>query len=82
MVQITPRLPEVATHDADGFEQLIKLGFGSKRKMLRNNLKPVIEREALTALMLGLGIAETARAEDLSVGQWVALSNTILKQYP
>ena len=41
-----------------------------------------MDRDVLTQLMSDLAIPETARAEDLSVEQWVALSNTILKQSP
>jgi 16S rRNA (adenine1518-N6/adenine1519-N6)-dimethyltransferase len=82
VVKLTPRPPALAADDLGGFEQLVKLGFGSKRKMLRNNLKGVVERDDLEAMMTTLGIAPTARGEDLSVEQWVALSNTILKQSP
>ncbi|MBE9113496.1 16S rRNA (adenine(1518)-N(6)/adenine(1519)-N(6))-dimethyltransferase RsmA [Nodosilinea sp. LEGE 07298] len=80
VVKITPRSPTTPSNDLAGFDRLVKLGFGSKRKMLRNNLKGVIDRDELEAMMTSLGIEPTARAEDLSVEQWVALSNTILKQ--
>ncbi|MGB3200020.1 MAG: 16S rRNA (adenine(1518)-N(6)/adenine(1519)-N(6))-dimethyltransferase RsmA [Nodosilinea sp.] len=79
VVKITPRPPTTPSDDLAGFDRLVKLGFGSKRKMLRNNLKGAIDRDALEAIMTALGIEPTARAEDLSVEQWVALSNTILK---
>lgn len=79
VVKITPRSPTLPSDDLAGFDRLVKLGFGSKRKMLRNNLKGVIHRDELEAMMTALAIEPTARAEDLSVEQWVALSNTILK---
>lgn len=82
VVRLQPRPPGVVAVDPAHLNQLIKLGFASKRKMLRNNLKAVVNRDDLTDLMAHLDIAETARAEDLSVEQWVALSNTILKQSP
>ncbi len=82
VVRLQPRLPQVVAQHPDHLDQLIKLGFSSKRKMLRNNLKAVLDRDVLTQLMSDLVIPETARAEDLSVEQWVALSNTILKQSP
>jgi 16S rRNA (adenine1518-N6/adenine1519-N6)-dimethyltransferase len=82
VVRLRPRLPQVVTQNPDHLDQLVKLGFSSKRKMLRNNLKAVMDRDVLTQLMSNLAILETARAEDLSVEQWVALSNTILKQSP
>ncbi|WP_017299431.1 16S rRNA (adenine(1518)-N(6)/adenine(1519)-N(6))-dimethyltransferase RsmA [Nodosilinea nodulosa] len=80
VVKLTPRPPATPSDDLTGFDRLVKLGFGSKRKMLRNNLKGVIDRDELEAIMTNLGIEPTARGEDLSVEQWVALSNTILKQ--
>jgi len=82
VVRLRPRLPQVVAQNPDYLDQLVKLGFSSKRKMLRNNLKAVLDRDVLTQLMSDLAIPETARAEDLSVEQWVALSNTILKQSP
>jgi len=82
VVRLRPRLPQVVAQNPDHLDQLVKLGFSSKRKMLRNNLKAVMDRDVLTRLMSDLAIPETARAEDLSVEQWVALSNTILKQSP
>ncbi len=82
VVKLTPRPPVLAADDLVGFERLVKLGFGSKRKMLRNNLKGIVERDDLESMMTTLGIEPTARGEDLSVEQWVALSNTILKQSP
>ncbi|MEO1069237.1 MAG: rRNA adenine dimethyltransferase family protein, partial [Cyanobacteria bacterium J06638_6] len=79
VVKLTPRPPATVSDDLTAFDRLVKLGFGSKRKMLRNNLKGMIDRDELETLMTDLAIAPTARGEDLSVEQWVALSNTILK---
>ena len=56
-------------------DQLVRLGFASKRKMLRNNLQSIIERDRLITLLEDLSINPQARAEDLSVTQWVILSN-------
>ena len=58
-------------------ETLIKLGFSSKRKMLRNNLKSIVERDELSHLLEQLNIDPQARAEDLSVADWVRLSNQL-----
>jgi 16S rRNA (adenine1518-N6/adenine1519-N6)-dimethyltransferase len=77
VVQLTPRSLTVAADNLAQLEHLVKLGFASKRKMLRNNLKGVLDRNDLAMLMSELAIAETARAEDLSVEQWVSLSNQL-----
>jgi 16S rRNA (adenine1518-N6/adenine1519-N6)-dimethyltransferase len=58
-------------------ETLIKVGFSSKRKMLRNNLKAIVERDELSHLLEQLNIDRQARAEDLSVADWVRLSNQL-----
>jgi 16S rRNA (adenine1518-N6/adenine1519-N6)-dimethyltransferase len=77
VVKLTPRKLEVLVKDAKKFETLVKLGFGAKRKMLRNNLHSIIERSSLSELMSNLGISENARAEEISVTQWVDLANMI-----
>ncbi|NMF82968.1 16S rRNA (adenine(1518)-N(6)/adenine(1519)-N(6))-dimethyltransferase RsmA [Nodosilinea sp. P-1105] len=77
VVQLTPRPLATPAVDPEGLNQLVTLGFRSKRKMLRNNLKGICDRDSLTTLMTQLGIADTARAEDLSVDQWVALANQL-----
>ena len=55
--------------DPARFAQLVATAFGQRRKMLRNTL--VDHAEAMEAL----GIAATARAEEIGPQTWVALSN-------
>jgi dimethyladenosine transferase (EC 2.1.1.-) len=43
--------------------------------MLYNNLDCVIERSQLSQILRNLGINPQARAEELSVAQWVELAN-------
>jgi 16S rRNA (adenine1518-N6/adenine1519-N6)-dimethyltransferase len=56
-------------------ETLIKLGFSSRRKMLRNNLKTLMDIDRLAAFLREIGMREDSRAEDLGLEQWIALSN-------
>ena len=79
VIRLRPRPPATPATDPQRLQQLLKLGFGSKRKMLRNNLAAAIERSPLLELFAALNIAENARAEDLSVADWVALSNKMLE---
>lgn len=58
-------------------ETLVKLGFSSRRKMLHNNLKSIIERDSLTLILEQLNINPHVRAEDLSIDQWITLSNNL-----
>ncbi|MBD2194879.1 MULTISPECIES: 16S rRNA (adenine(1518)-N(6)/adenine(1519)-N(6))-dimethyltransferase RsmA [Calothrix] len=78
VVRMRPRAIEIPANDPRKFENLLKLGFGAKRKMLRNNLQPVVERDRLTHLLEQLEINPQVRAEDLSVSQWVTLANQLL----
>ena len=80
VIRLRPRsFPQVAA-DSALLERLLKLGFGSKRKMLRNNLSSLIERSQLLGYLATLDIADNVRAEDLSVTDWVALSNKMLEE--
>lgn len=80
VIRLRPRpFPQLAKEPAL-LERLLKLGFASKRKMLRNNLSAVVERSRLIELLATLEIADNVRAEDLSVTDWVALSNKMLEE--
>ncbi|MEM6255264.1 MAG: 16S rRNA (adenine(1518)-N(6)/adenine(1519)-N(6))-dimethyltransferase RsmA [Cyanobacteria bacterium P01_D01_bin.156] len=56
---------------------LVKQGFSQKRKMLRNNLQSLIDRDRLTSMLEAMEINPQARAEQLSVDNWVTLTNQI-----
>jgi len=77
VVRLRPRVIQTPALNPENLESLIKLGFSSKRKMLRNNLKSIINLESLTELLEKLQINPQYRAEDLSVAQWVTLSNNL-----
>ncbi len=77
VVRLIPRQLEKQANDPKYLETLVKLGFSAKRKMLRNNLQSVIERDELTAILERLNINPQARGEDISVVQWVELSNEL-----
>jgi 16S rRNA (adenine1518-N6/adenine1519-N6)-dimethyltransferase len=78
VVRLRPRRLETQANDPKYLEMLVKLGFSSKRKMLRNNLKSVIESDKLNQILEQLKVNPQARAEDLSVQEWVALSNLLI----
>lgn len=78
VVRLIPRRQRWAVQDPQRLQQWVTLGFANKRKMLRNNLKGVIERDHLMAVMEHLGLDPKARAEDLGIEQWIALSNRAL----
>lgn len=77
VIRLYPRAPEVTAADPQYLEKLIKLGFAAKRKMLRNNLQSLHERDQLSQILEQLELNPQCRAEDLSVAQWVSLSNLL-----
>ncbi len=78
IVRLTKRQIQVAPQNPQKLETLIKLGFAAKRKMLRNNLQSLVERDRASQLLEQLKINPQARAEDLSVSQWIALCNSLV----
>ncbi|BCL39369.1 16S rRNA (adenine(1518)-N(6)/adenine(1519)-N(6))-dimethyltransferase RsmA [Nostoc sp. MS1] len=77
VVRLRPRPIEIPAQEPKRLETLVKLGFSAKRKMLRNNLQSVVDRDRLTQLMEQLNIDPQARAEDISTQQWVELANLV-----
>lgn len=77
VVRLRPRQLFPKAINPSCLENLVKLGFAAKRKMLRNNLKVIVDRDRLTQLLEQLEVDPQARAEDLSVSQWVALANKL-----
>lgn len=82
VIRLRPRLIETPAVNPRHLENLVKLGFGSKRKMLRNNLKGAVDLDKLIQLLEELQINPESRAEDLSVEQWVNLSNNMISSQP
>jgi 16S rRNA (adenine1518-N6/adenine1519-N6)-dimethyltransferase len=77
VIRLTPRRLDIEPTSPKVLDNLVRLGFGSRRKMLRNNLQGAIDREALTELLISMEINTEARAEDLSIEQWIHLSNLV-----
>jgi 16S rRNA (adenine1518-N6/adenine1519-N6)-dimethyltransferase len=73
-VRIAPRAgTELAPHDSETFFRIVRRGFSQRRKQLRNLLRGEIPNwdEAAAAI----GFDPRARAEELGLEQWLALSN-------
>jgi 16S rRNA (adenine1518-N6/adenine1519-N6)-dimethyltransferase len=74
VVRLTPRAPnELPAHDAETFSRVVRLGFSQRRKQLRNLLKTEVPEWADAAAAIRFD--SRARAEELSLEQWIALSN-------
>jgi len=75
VVRLIPRPPEERTaRDEAKLAAVVAAAFAQRRKMLRNNLKGWLDDEGFARL----GIAPTARAEDLSVADYVRMANSLI----
>lgn len=77
VIRLRPRTLEHPANNPRQLETLIKLGFASRRKMLRNNLQSLIKIADLTNILEQLNFNPQCRAEDLSLEEWILLSNNI-----
>jgi 16S rRNA (adenine1518-N6/adenine1519-N6)-dimethyltransferase len=88
VIQLRPRPFGQVAKQPLWLDKLVRMGFSSRRKMLRKNLQSAIagepdeNREKIGCLLSQLGSTAAARAEDLSVGQWVELSNVLRQEQP
>lgn len=77
VVRLTPKKLNKPADNPRFLDSLIKLGFASRRKMLKNNLKSIIDPENLSDLLIELDLNPLARAENLSLDEWILLSNKL-----
>lgn len=62
----------------DKFFEIVKTGFGQKRKKVIRNLDSIADKNKLTAVFAELGIDDNARAEDVSLDTWIKLSEKLI----
>lgn len=72
VVQLRPKPEREANIDIDSLAKVTQAAFGQRRKMLRASLKSLNVNVA--DLLEATGIAETARAEELSVTDFIRLT--------
>lgn len=74
IIRMLPRPPGwLPVYDRDLFYQLVRAGFSQRRKQLRKLLGE-IPRGGWPAMVAALGLQDTARAEELSIQQWVEIT--------
>jgi len=72
VIRLIPRpAAELSAKDEEKFAAVVAAAFAQRRKMLRNNLKGVLDENGFSAL----GIAPTSRAEDLPVETYIGIAN-------
>ena len=77
VVRLRPRTLEHPANNPRQLETLIKLGFSSRRKMLRNNLQGSIKIAELTPILEELNFNPQCRAEDLTLEECILLNDNI-----
>ncbi len=71
VLTLTPRAQPVALAEWNKMEEIVAAAFNQRRKMLRSSLKKY------NLDLAGLGIAPTARAEELSIAEFCTLARAI-----
>ena len=75
VVQLLPRAAPLVECDQAALERVTAAAFGQRRKMLRQSLKSLGGNTP--ALIAAAGAVPTARAEELSVGEFCALAGAL-----
>jgi 16S rRNA (adenine1518-N6/adenine1519-N6)-dimethyltransferase len=74
VVALDRRDPRVALKPGAPFHDLVRAGFAHRRKMLRKLLTAF---DGVESAFDSLGIPTNARAEELSLDQWIRLANAV-----
>jgi 16S rRNA (adenine1518-N6/adenine1519-N6)-dimethyltransferase len=77
VIRLQPQVIQNPAKNPQFLQTLVKVGFANKRKMLRNNLKTIVESDRLDNLFTSLKIDSQCRAEELSLDRWISLSNSL-----
>ncbi|MBQ9988199.1 MAG: ribosomal RNA small subunit methyltransferase A [Clostridia bacterium] len=75
VVRIRRRPPQTPAGDEAWFETVVHACFKQRRKTLLNNLSALLGRDKARDVLAKTGIAENSRAEQLSIAQFVSLTN-------
>jgi 16S rRNA (adenine1518-N6/adenine1519-N6)-dimethyltransferase len=78
VLRATPRTaPLASVPDRALFAEVVRVAFGTRRKMLRRALAPAFGDEQARAALARAGIADTRRAEELSVAELARLASAL-----
>jgi 16S rRNA (adenine1518-N6/adenine1519-N6)-dimethyltransferase len=77
VIRLIPRPYPLVAQDPHWLNTLVKQGFATRRKMLRNTLGSLVDRDQLLAVLAALDLEPAVRAEGVSVEQWIHLSHRL-----
>lgn len=72
--------PKQKADNSDFLFKLIRSCFGQRRKTIRNSLSGMLDKESVPSLLKKLDINPKLRAENLSLEDYVRISNTVGKR--
>lgn len=75
-IRLTPRVKNLEAIDQESFANIVRTAFSKRRKTIQNSLKEIINNSQLE----NLGIDPNARAENLSVENFIAISNFLTQK--
>ena len=78
VARLKPRPPEDRLADLRALERVTAAAFGQRRKMLRGALAGIFADPV--AILTGLGLSPTARAEELAVSEFVKLAGQLTNE--
>ncbi|MEN9202423.1 MAG: 16S rRNA (adenine(1518)-N(6)/adenine(1519)-N(6))-dimethyltransferase RsmA [Thermostichus sp. DG_1_6_bins_120] len=78
VIRLSPRPAPTPARDPRWFNRLIQQGFSTRRKKLVNALQSLVERDLVLAALTQLNLNPDARAEELDLPDWLALSDLVL----
>ena len=77
VIRLKPRAHPPQIYKPEIFQRLVRMGFSSRRKTLRNNLRPLYDTSTLNRLESQSGIDLSRRAETLSEAEFIRLSDLL-----
>lgn len=84
VVRLTPLTkPPISCKSMSLFKRILKAGFKSRRKMLKNNLTFLkLSESQIAGIMRNAGINPNGRAEDFSIQQFAKLADALIDNLP
>lgn len=73
VIRLTPKIPALKANDVEQLALVVRQAFGQRRKTIHNSLRGLIDDVQMQAV----GINPKARAEELSVDDFVRLANVL-----
>lgn len=77
IIRLSPRPYPISASNPKWMGTLVRQGFSTRRKMLRNNLAAIVDKETILPALASIDASSTARAEEISVEQWIKLSEIL-----